>query len=332
MKPLIATALVIAGVAGLTGCKSGTPAHAEYPAAVSINAGSASTVRDATGMLATRPVWPVGVPLYVSINPGPVVDTKPHVIRITGEWPGAPVMESHAIPSTIRCVMPRPGITWDDHASLAGTAPTGSEVRFRLSVTDPEGRDPKSPRVTRRSLTLPVKLAGTVADVMTGVALPDVDAALATQLNATFHRHGWHSNDVPRLWVGTYTNCEGAPNTEYPGICHALARRPDTTFAARVDIMHDSIVVATASGWWRGTGRSVHPFEGMLDVEIVQDGYRDLPLNDGQWSLRLRSDPELALRDFESTRYWAGDVTVPLRVTDSSNWEALKANGEDRAR
>jgi hypothetical protein len=64
----------------------------------------------------------------------------------------------------------------------------------------------------------------------------------------------------------------------------------------------------------------------MLSVTVEQNNFIDFDLNDGKWRLRIKSDPEIALRDFESTRYWKGDITAPLQVTDTSEWEAPKAS------
>jgi len=36
--------------------------------------------------------------------------------------------------------------------------------------------------------------------------------------------------------------------------------------------------------------------------------------DDGKWTATLRGDPEIALRNFDCDRYWAGEVTVPLKV------------------
>ncbi len=289
-----------------------------------------TTVTDLTGILSTRAVWPVGTPLYVSINAASVVDDRPHILRVQGDWKHAPPIEQY-LHSAATLVCPGPDTTWSDRKFLAGV-PSNPEmpVTFIVKVSHPQGPAPKGATPPRSPLTLPVQIKGTIDELLKGVRLPDLDEALTKELNATFYRNGWNSDRVPRLWLGTYTNCEGEKETEYPGICHVLAKHPDTTFAVRLEVLRDSKVVARAFAWWRGTDKFVTPYEGMLSVEGADGTLTMPPIQGGTWSLRIKADPELALRDFESNQYWTGDIIVPLRVVDGSDWESLRANGEDK--
>lgn len=278
-------------------------------------------VADSSGIIWTRPVWPVNVPLYVWVTPGPVMDAKSHQLRLKADFPDAPGINAYARGEGIACILPDPDMTWTDYNSHAGIprAPRDA-VNFSLAISSPEGSDPKARPKPTGPLKLPVQIKGTVEDILTGVPLPDLDEALVTQLNAQLYRRGWHSGGSPRLWLGVYTNCEGALYTQSPGICHVLARHPDTTFAVRLEVTNDGVVVASSAAWWRGERGSVTPYDGMLTLDVLQATLTSLRI-DGKWCLHVKSDPVMALRDFQSNRYWLGDVIVPLRVTDDSEWK-----------
>lgn len=283
---------------------------------------------DSSATIYTRAVWPLNTPLYIAIDRRKLMDDKGHEIQLQAKIEAAPWIKEY-IHSANRIMRPSPDTTWQDMRYLAGTVSLPCQsVSFDFKLTNPEGADPNAPQPPKSPLSLPVKVQGTIDDVLSGIKIPELDAALQTQLNATFYCRGWNSREKPRLWVGTYTHCEGIRGTKYPGICHVLKDHPDATFAARFEVVHDSVVVASSRAWWRGTADGVHPYDGMLELEIKAQDFLKLPLKDGLWSLRIRSDPETALRDFRSARYWLGDVTVPLKVTDSNDWESLKANGE----
>lgn len=276
-----------------------------------------SVVSDKAGVVTTRARWPLGVPLYVQINHLPFVDAKSHDLDVTADIPNSEPMTRYLYPR-FTMVSHGPDTTWNDHTHLAGTPPApAEEVNFLYSLTYPEGVDTSVPPNPSGSLSVPVHIGGTIDDLMTGLGWPALDATLKTDLNALLYRRGFRSQGMPRLWIGTYTNCEGWPDNEYPGICHELVRHPHVTFAARIEVIRDEKVVAWAAGWWRGVGQSIHPFEGMLKLTVVDEAHLNSDAKDSTWQLRIKSDPEMALRDFRSTRYWLGEVLVPLRVTDT---------------
>jgi hypothetical protein len=303
------------------------PIHAR-PAAVPPAA--PPVVTDEAGILSTRPVWPVNVPLYVKVNRLPISDARAHDVTLHADIASAPAIQEHVYGLPVGCILPGPGHTWDDMTRLAGTPREPADgVAFSVAVSDPEGKDPKAAEKPKR-LKLPVQVKGTVDEILTATPLPDLDAALPKELSARFYRRGWNSRGSPRLWLGTYTNCNGKEGTSYPGICHVLAKHPEVTFAIHVEVVHDGKAVASASGWWRGDAKyvSVNPFEGMLSVDILDESFDQLDRKDGKWRLHITPAPDVALRDFGSSRYWHGDVKTPVNVTDSQNWDDLVASGE----
>jgi hypothetical protein len=49
------------------------------------------------------------------------------------------------------------------------------------------------------------------------------------------------------------------------------------------------------------------PLHGHLET------LRNADPNDPNWTVRVRGDGEMALRDFSATKYWAGEFTLPLK-------------------
>ncbi len=276
-------------------------------------------VTDAAGVLSTRAVWPIGVPLYVRVNTFALADGKPHTITMRSDIAQAPAMELFAYPVRVVCILSGPDQTWDDLNTFAGTPLAATDaVRFTYTLADPQGNDPAAGPKPAQPLTLPVQIKGSITDLLTPTPLPDLEKAIPKQLNAALYLGGEFSKKPARLWIGTYTNCEGDSGTKYPGICNILVKHPDVTFAVKIDVIHDGVIVATTSAWWRGESKykTVTPFEGMLALTPVVEAFRSLDRTDGKWRLHLTPAPEVALRDFESTRYWKGEATAPVRADE----------------
>jgi len=316
----LTTVVGLAALACAVSCKRSSLDNVHLEKAVIPESAPQPLVSDEAGVISTRAKWPLGVPLHVRVNPLIFVDSKPQVLHVLADFPQSIPM-TIAVPAQIVVLIdPGPEHTWEDQTHHAGTPLLScNEVLFRCSLTPSEGEDPSVLSKPTASLKVPVRVDGTIDDIIKGQPLPDLDASLMTELNASLYLRHRHSQGLPRLWVGTYTNCEGSVDTPYPGICHILAKNSKVTFAARFEVIRDSKVVAWTVGWWRGTDRSVNPYEGMLALTVVDEALLHSDAKDSKWQLHIKSDPEMALRDFESTRFWEGEVWVPLRVTDTES-------------
>lgn len=319
-RPLMkfTTVFGLAALACVVSCKRPPLDNVHLEKAVMSESVPQPLVSDEAGVITTRAKWPLGVPLHVRVNPSLFVDSKPQLLHVLAELPQAIPITIAVSGRIVLLIDPGPEYTWQDQTHHAGTPLLScNEILFRYSLTHPEGEDPTVLSKPTALLKVPVRVDGNIDDIIKGEPLPDLDASLMTELNARLYLRGHHSQGMPRLWVGTYTNCEGAVDTPYPGICHVLAKNSNVTFAGRFEVIRDSKVVAWTVGWWRGTDRSVNPIEGMLALTVVDEALLRSDAKDSKWQLHIKSDPEMALRDFESTRYWEGEVWVPLRVTDT---------------
>ena len=49
---------------------------------------------------------------------------------------------------------------------------------------------------------------------------------------------------------------------------------------------------------------------GWRNAEAYVTEHKD----DGQWTLRLKTDPEWALKNLDADKYWDGEITIPLTI------------------
>lgn len=287
-------------------------------------------VTDSSGHFRTRAQWPVGSPLYVGFRSSSLDPSWRYSRQVRVRSELSDTGEREWAVQRLGVIAAQAAVPWDDGLGMMGTPlmPMQS-VRLHRTVTKRSGDRKPSVHAAHHTSTLRIRIEGTVDDVLTPIVLPDLDEAISTRLNPSFHRRGWASvPKQPCLVVAVTTGCDRNPDdSRHLGMCQDLTRHPDVTFAARFDVLHRGEIVAFARAWWRSEGGRVAPYNGEL---VLQDAAADLlerDINDGQWSLRVTSDPDTALRDLGSTRYWKGDVTVPLRATDARTWEELKAAG-----
>ncbi len=294
------------------------------------------SVTDPNGVFLCRERWPLGVPLRVLVETGAFLGERSRTLRAKGalgqaKWIVEPIWEFDLLASL------GPDLTWDDRTHLAGVPGSASDgVALAYSVRGRGWRRVARIAVAKGVTVLPVRIGGAVGDIMTGVSLPDLDRSLATALDARFHRRGLHSDGEARLLLGMMVGRAGT-GAQNSAVFDVLATHPEVTFAALFEVIHAGRVVARTRGWWRGRTSAkgqlgVSPMDGpaRMRVSIEIEGLDEADVADGRWSLRVASDPEMALRDFDSSAYWLGDVVVPLRVTDISNWEELKREEEGR--
>ena len=79
------------------------------------------------------------------------------------------------------------------------------------------------------------------------------------------------------------------------------------------EVIHDDQVIMTDHCWWMGgDGLSPRKFGSWSDQDM--DVFRDTDFSTGQWTIHVKSDPKLALRAGNATKYWEGEFTIPMPV------------------
>jgi hypothetical protein len=114
----------------------------------------------------------------------------------------------------------------------------------------------------------------------------------------------------------------------------------DVAIGVVIDVIRDDGAIArTLRMWWLG-GRFVDDsgrnFGWELPIENLEL-IKQVNETDGRWFLRVRGDEALALRAGGGTRWWSGEVRLPLGVNDRPNeapppsWWAEQTVGPDQS-
>lgn len=109
------------------------------------------------------------------------------------------------------------------------------------------------------------------------------------------------------------------PNDRVTGFGFALdgtAKNAHVTTAMKVEFLGGKDLLGSSRIW------NSDFWIGSLDADNTGVWMSELPLNgnwrqihalkqgEGEWSVRISADPELALRDLTSTRYWSGEIVL----------------------
>ncbi len=173
---------------------------------------------------------------------------------------------------------------WRDDKLIAGRpVDAAAPLAFRLELAVP------TKTLWKTSVAKTIEFVDTVDDIMQPVTSEAMNDRLARGLT------GW--------WVQTMLT----------GVTLSIPRDiadPSISVAARVELLHGDVVIAAASMRASLSGSPMHcalfAAPDGSEVEILPD--RD----DSSWHIRVTADPELALHDFQATRYWSGSFIVPL--------------------
>lgn len=88
----------------------------------------------------------------------------------------------------------------------------------------------------------------------------------------------------------------------------------DVTFGFAAEFLDGTSVIAKAR-WWQRASLAQPTVSGVpVLIEGVGEALQAALLrpDDPRYTVRVRGDGEMALRDFEGTKYWAGEFTAPL--------------------
>ena len=259
--------------------------------------------------LTMREVWPNGTTPWARFQ---MRDWWPlgSTCRITV----TPQLEGAQPISFYRSGRPRPWAGY--HFRVPQLAGHSGETRFEIEVEREEDGDQLQAErwrlIDRQTLAVVTRFAD--PGVMT---LEAIDGpALQEAIRAAF-RHGavrWPSGPTPvRFRFDRYPT-----NT---------SDFEETALGVRVEALRGDQVARTLCIWWRARAEDPRvgwavQFENpellaMLPSrkelrELRADGQREEPA----WSMRITGDRQIALRAGGGSRYWSGQVTVPLEVHD----------------
>ncbi|MCK4872175.1 MAG: hypothetical protein KAS72_05585 [Phycisphaerales bacterium] len=204
---------------------------------------------------------------------------------------------------------------WQDptpgELTTLGSVPCGTtHIDFDISFGQIDEETGIAEPIWSTVVRTPIDVVETTADALVAVQAPAVEEAIRTELDLD----EWYI--VPRAI----------------GFEHAIAALADLapiTLAVTIEFVDGEEVMFSASAWW--SVRRAPDSTGAADVAVT-------PATPWVWlrmthetsrpiwtrgragsdivSLRIRSDPAVALRNFDCDRYWVGEVTIPLRWSD----------------
>lgn len=173
------------------------------------------------------------------------------------------------------------------------------EVEIELTIERRAREVDRWETVERRVVTVPVLVEGTLLEVMTPAGGEALDEAVRQTFNVGLINR---RSGVSRIEVGF----DRAPTF--------TSMFDDTAVAVQVDVLRNGQFTHRLDMWWLAGG-GVEQTQLGQDVAAFDDRVAGLPDRpDDRWILRVRAVPAFAFRMRGATRYWAGQVTVPVPV------------------
>ena len=151
-------------------------------------------------------------------------------------------------------------------------------------------------------VSLPIEAVATIDDAIEPVDGLHIDGlmkrALATKIMFLKQASGYKG------WISIRLDRTVAP---------VLA---EIAFGLSLDFLCDGETVENirvppdpSSGFW--SARTPEP-NGSAWFTALDPSLADDPTESSRWTIRIRGDGEMALRDWDRDKYWAGEFTVPL--------------------
>jgi hypothetical protein len=184
------------------------------------------------------------------------------------------------------------GTPWSDGFMEMGPLPLGAEA-MRLEFRSVGNRHGEPLWTT--TIEYPITVVPRISDVLTPVTDSTIGQELANGLDVM--PYGGAQAGAPRVWL----NMTGASRSQ--GIAEA----------AKIEFLRNGRVEATARVWsgppqaWPWTAAGLN-WSLLLDHPKAVAG---VDFTSPAWTIRITSDPEMALRDLDLTRYWSGSVVAP---------------------
>lgn len=272
--------------------------------------------------LKTRPRWPRGVPLWAEVTSS-FRGARDRDLVASSPWKGGDHYTASFAGSVARVEFFEQAGWW-----MTPTPEPCNPVLVNLGTPTPEAREALltglvsegKNQIYTHVARAPITVVDTIDDAIT----PDTSDALRSQLTKYFSRLLYLSPDGHRIAVP-----------------RSLPLTPNLAVAVRVEFMWLGDVIASAplvvrSPAPEGTSFNSTPPDPGVDKPLSY--YFDLNmLNDSSWArltgpgvpiestsglkVRVSSDPELALRQFDATSYWKGEFSfdfVPQDVPDQT--------------
>lgn len=158
-------------------------------------------------------------------------------------------------------------------------------------------------------MTFDCRIKGTIDNILSPVESLEFDAAMNEQWRPVLHEDHIHLN--------------------FGGLGVIFELLGGATFAVTLELLLNGEVVARGEAWWcvapgpiAADGRPAPLVVPLCDYAPIDPitPHRINP-KEGRYRLRLTPNPRMALRRFESDRYWAGQIEVPVAGQFTGEWK-----------
>jgi len=166
-----------------------------------------------------------------------------------------------------------------------------------------QDKEPDWQTIATRTIALPARLQGELADAAQPVEGADMTSDVAQFFDQGIVKWPTGSSPVRFQLAGPLPGRSASFN--------------DVAIGVSVELLCDETVARRLNVWWlAGTGIQAqadrnYGFEVEFeDPKLLSQANE----TDGRWRLRIRGDPEIALRAGNAPKYWSGEVILPLRL------------------
>ncbi len=259
----------------------------------------------------TRPRCPAGQPLLVSIQPRACASAARITLQLSLPAESDRVLyREDFFPVESDSEHRKFERYWTDRLLLVSADPQpGEKFTLRLDGEFKFADEPAEPDAgTSITWAYNVPLDTTIAGDLDDVLVP-VESEAFVHGFKTMERASIMNDELwlPRLW-------------------QVLELLDGATFAATFEVLHGDRVIASAQAWWaEGETMRPQPSSGALRITMMDDAPAPAARELDTLTLRITSNPEMALRRLDENRYWSGSFTVPV------SWRpALEFNAPER--
>lgn len=274
-------------------------------------------------LVRTRPVWPEGVTPAVRLcgERGDFVVPIGGRLRLAGPA-GAPLFSERLLRSQFpRGCPPTPtwdwsfgeNLMWEDLSILVSPAcDLGDEVAFTVEIEvarfHDQDLDSDRPATIRQEVRLPIRRTAEVSSVIKPVDDPALTALLAERLYVDIIRNSPWDKSPDQYFVTI--NFEPVPGFPFGNTAVGMRfelRTPGGEVLPLGRLWFDRLEFPDREpgdlGWFHCLR-----FVGEAEARIAEMDLATLAACD----VIVTADAEMALHDFEATRYWVGEIVQPL--------------------
>ena len=252
--------------------------------------------------LETRPRWPSGVPVRLSLV-SYLGGVEPRELRAAPLFASGRTVTAYAESWRYR-TWPSRNPNPEGSLQCIGAPPDGTEeIAFRIEIREADAQ------IWSNVVSVPITVGGTVDEILEPVQSPEIDRALREGLGSSLRLSDdgqWVVFVPPRI-------------DELESVAVGIA----------IEFVHGDDVVAHAQAVWTHVeeaglgeddltrvfklmgGKTVFADEIWRLVEGDTNRLRDADFRDARWEVRVRGDGAIALWDFAATKYWSGRFTLP---------------------